>query len=199
MRIHTAGDHRHAPHAQSQSHPRRLADPTGVRVVTVTVHTDETVHGAPIRGVGEIGFGRIAGAPDALAVLIEHELTPLVVGTDPAFVRATHAAMARETEYHGTAGLATFGIAAVDTALWDCWGKALSVPCWQLWGGMNRRIPAYAMVGWLNYNLEQVQDICHQAVSQGFRGVKVKVGAPTLREDITRVEPYARSSAMMRT
>ena len=156
--------------------------------VTVTLHTDETVHGAPITGTGDIYFGRIAGAPDALAALIEHELEPLVVGSDPAFVRATHATMVRETEYHGTTGLATFGIAAVDTALWDCQGKALGVPCWQLWGGVHTRLPAYAMVGWLNYSIAEVQEICEQAVSQGFLGVKMKVGAPTLREDVARVE-----------
>lgn len=160
----------------------------GAGSVVVTVHTDETVHGASVTGTGEVSFGRIAGAPDALAALIEHELRPLVVGSDPAFVRATHEAMARETEYHGTSGLATFGMAAVDTALWDCQGRALGVPCWQLWGGVHTRIPAYAMVGWLNYSVGQVQDICAQAVSQGFRGVKIKVGAPTLRKDVARIK-----------
>ena len=160
----------------------------GAGSVEVTLHTDETVHGASISGTSEIYFGRIAGAPDALASLIEHELQPLVLGSDPAFVRATHAAMVRETEYHGTAGLATFGIAAIDTALWDCQGKALGVPCWQLWGGIHSRLPAYAMVGWLNYSLSRVQEICAEAVAQGFRGVKIKVGAPTLREDVVRIE-----------
>jgi L-alanine-DL-glutamate epimerase-like enolase superfamily enzyme len=110
------------------------------------------------------------------------------MGTEVAYVRATHEAMLRETEYHGSFGLTMFGIAAVDTALWDCLGHALGVPCWQLWGGIHRQIPAYAMVGWLNYSLDEVRDICAQAVEQGFRGVKMKVGAPTLREDMARIE-----------
>ena len=160
----------------------------GAGSVQVTLHTDATWHGAPIIGVGDAGFGRISGGPNALAALIEHELAPLVVGTDPAFVTATHEAMVRETEYHGTAGLATFGIAAIDTALWDCQGRALGVPCWQLWGGVHTQIPAYAMVGWLNYSLDKLADIASQAAAQGFRGVKIKVGAPTLKEDIARVE-----------
>ena len=155
----------------------------GAGSVQVIVHTD-----AGISGMGQAGFGRIAGAADALAALIEHELVPLVVGTDPAFVRKTHAEMLRETEYHGSFGLTTFGIAAIDTALWDCLGKAHGVPCWQLWGAARDRVPAYAMVGWLNYTDEQVQRICAQAVDQGFRAVKIKVGYPTLAEDVKRIQ-----------
>jgi len=155
----------------------------GTGLVSVVVRTDEG-HS----GTGEISFGRIVGAPDALGALIEHELKPVVLGTDPAFVRGTHREMLRETEYHGSFGLAMFGIAAVDTALWDCLGRARGLPCWQLWGAVRDRIPAYAMVGWLNYSDDEVQRICAKAVEQGFRAVKIKVGYPTLAEDVRRVE-----------
>ncbi len=151
--------------------------------VRVVVHTDEG-----ITGTGELGFGRIPGAPHALAALIQHELVPVVVGTDLAYVRQTYEAMLAETEYHGSFGLAMFGIAALDTALWDCLGRAHGVPCWQLWGGARDRVPAYAMVGWLNYDDEEVGRICQKAADQGFRAVKIKVGYPTLEEDIRRIE-----------
>jgi L-alanine-DL-glutamate epimerase-like enolase superfamily enzyme len=154
----------------------------GAGSVKVTVHTDTGASGS-----GESGFGRIAGAPDALAALIEHELKPLVMGSDPTFVRRTHQRMLRETEYHGAPGLTMFGIAALDTALWDCLGRSLGVPCWQLWGAVRTQIPAYAMVGWLNYGDKEVQRICTQAVAQGFEAVKIKVGYPTLAEDIHRI------------
>jgi L-alanine-DL-glutamate epimerase-like enolase superfamily enzyme len=155
----------------------------GVGTVEVRIDTDEGVSGR-----GELYFGRPSGGPDSVAAVIEHTLRPLVVGTAVELVRATHQAMLRETEYHGSAGLAMFGIAAVDTALWDCLGKAQGVPCWHLWGGLHRRIPAYAMVGWLNYSDDEVQRVCAQAVEQGFRAVKIKVGYPTLAEDVARVE-----------
>jgi L-alanine-DL-glutamate epimerase-like enolase superfamily enzyme len=155
----------------------------GAGTVKVTVHTDEG-----ISGEGEIYFGRIAGGPEALAALIEHVLKPVVIGTDPAMVRAAHEAMLRETEYHGSFGLAMWGISALDTALWDCLGKAHGVPCWKLWGAVRDRIPAYAMVGWLNYSDDEVQRICAKAVEQGFPAVKIKVGFPTLGEDVARVE-----------
>jgi len=155
----------------------------GTGSVQVTVETDDGV-----KGSGECSFGRIQGGPKALAALIEQILKPLILGQDPHFVRGLHQAMLQETEYHGSMGLAMFGIAAVDTALWDCLGKALGTPCWQLWGGVRPRIRAYAMVGWLNYSDREVQDICAQAVEQGFRAVKIKVGYPTLKEDVRRVE-----------
>ena len=145
----------------------------------------ETVDG--VTGRGEVGFGRITGAPQALAALIEHELKPLILNQSLTDIRALYESMLRETEYHGAFGLTMFGIAAIDTALWDCLGKTLQVPCWQLWGRANQRIRAYAMVGWLNYSDAEVQAICAKAVEQGFRAVKIKVGYPTLAADLRRI------------
>jgi L-alanine-DL-glutamate epimerase-like enolase superfamily enzyme len=155
----------------------------GAGNVKVELFTDEG-----ITGFGDCWFGRGVGAPEALAGIINHELKPLVAGTDPTFVRKTHEMLLRETEYHGSSGLTMFGISLIDTALWDCCGKATGVPCWRLWGAVHEKIPAYAMVGWLNYNDEEVVRICRQAVEQGFKGVKIKVGYATLKEDIRRVE-----------
>jgi len=148
----------------------------------------EIVTDAGITGTGDAGFGRGPGAPEALAALLQHELKPLVMGTDPELVRGTHEMLLRETEYHGSFGLTMFGIAAIDTALWDILGRARGVPCWKMWGAVHEKIPAYAMVGWLNYDDTEVTRICRKAVEQGFRGVKIKVGYPTLREDVRRVE-----------
>lgn len=151
--------------------------------VTVRIETDDGVV-----GTGSLGFGRIEGAHRSLGALIEHELKPIVIGKSPEYVRGIHSAMLRETEYHGSGGITSFGIAAVDVALWDCLGKSLGVPCWSLWGRVHEKIRAYAMVGWLNYTDDEVTNICSKAVEQGFRAVKIKVGYPTLAEDIARVE-----------
>lgn len=91
-------------------------------------------------------------------------------------VRHLHWEMLRETEYHGSAGLATFGIAAVDTAIWDCLGRA------------RQCLAGNSGVGWLNYAADEVQEICARAVAQGFPAVKIKVGYPTVKQDIVRVE-----------
>lgn len=166
-------------------HPKRdaLQALPGTGSVKVVVTTEDGV-----QGTGEVGYGRIAGGPAALAAVIEHTLKPLLLHQELTMIRGLHQAMLRESEYHGAFGLTMFGIAAVDTALWDCLGKTLGVPCWQLWGRVNERIRAYAMVGWLNYDDKEVQEICAAAVAQGFHAVKIKVGYPTLKEDIRRVE-----------
>ncbi len=167
-----------APHPVADA----LQSLPGSGSVTVKLTTE-----SGISGTGHVSFGRIAGAPDTLAALITHELKPIVMGLEPSNVKAAHQAMLKELEYHGATGLGMFGIAAIDTALWDCWGRILGVPCWKLWGGVHEWIPAYAMVGWLNYDDDKVLQICKAAIGQGFRAVKIKVGFPTLLQDISRI------------
>jgi L-alanine-DL-glutamate epimerase-like enolase superfamily enzyme len=170
--------------SKSRRPPRRdaLQELSSPGSVTATVHTEDG-H----TGEGHVNFGRMAGAPETLAVLVEKELKPVVVGKELERVRFVRQEMLRETEYHGSFGLAMFGIALIDTALWDCLGKVSETPCWKLWGAVNTRIPAYAMVGWLNYSDREVQQVCARAVDQGFRAVKIKVGYPTLAEDLRRI------------
>jgi L-alanine-DL-glutamate epimerase-like enolase superfamily enzyme len=126
--------------------------------------------------MGELGLGRIQGAPHALAALIEHELVPVVIGTDPAYVRRTYEAMLAETEYHGSLGLTMFGIAALGTTLWDCLGRSHGVPFWQLWGAARDRVPAYAMVGWLKCDDGEVQRVCC-TLTRAFARSRSKRGA----------------------
>src|SRR5579884_143904 len=139
-------------------------------------------------GRSSIGFGRLDAAPSILAHLINDELAPAVVGDDPFLIRAIRDKLWRVTDYHGTVGLALMAIAGIDIALWDLVGHAVNKPVWRLLGARRDRVPTYAMVGWLNYDLDELKRICSKAMEQGFRGVKIKVGAPTLEEDVRRVE-----------
>jgi len=152
---------------------------------TVTVDI-ETADG--LVGTAASSFGRLDGAPRTLATLIEEELAPVVVGRDVAQIGAIVEALKVETEYHSHSGITTFGISAIDVALWDLLGKAHGVPTYQLWGAYRDRVPAYAMVGWSNYDVDGVRKQCAMAVEQGFRGVKLKVGAGDLADDVRRIE-----------
>lgn len=149
----------------------------------VTVETDQGVS-----GTSSIYFGRGAAAPGVLAKLINEELAPVVVGEDPFLIRGIRDKLWKETDYHGTVGLALFGIAGIDLALWDFVGRALEQPVWRLLGAYRDKVPTYAMVGWLNYDLDQLKKIVTKAADQGFKGVKMKVGAPTIDEDVSRIE-----------
>lgn len=149
----------------------------------ITIETDEGVTGS-----SSIGFGRLLPAPALLARLVDDELAPVLIGEDARRIRAVREKLWRLTEYHGAEGLALFGIAGIDIALWDIAGKAAGQPVWRLLGAHRDRVPAYAMVGWLNYDQGALKRVCTRAMEQGFRGVKMKVGAPTLGEDVERIE-----------
>lgn len=155
----------------------------GIGSVVVNLTSDDGVVGS-----GDIYFGRIAGSLETLKSLIENELAPIVIGSNLSQIRKTYENMVFETDYHGTTGLATLGIAAIDTALWDCLGKTLGAPCWQIWGGCHDSIPAYGMLGWINYDEKQLRERCEQAISQGYKALKLKIGFPTLKEDIERIQ-----------
>lgn len=152
-------------------------------ITHITIESSEGVS-----GVSSTYFGRVDKAPDVLAHLVNDVLGPAIIGDDPAFIRGIRDKLWQLTDYHGSQGLALFGIAGIDIALWDLMGKAMGQPVWRLLGAQRDRVPAYAMVGWLNYSLDEIKGICEQAMTQGFRGVKMKVGAPTLEEDIARIE-----------
>ena len=175
----------------AQAESRRREQPVGDAlqvldthgICRVTVETD-----AGISGRGDITFGRLDRAPAVLAHLVTDLLAPEVVGDDPFLIRGVRDRLWRLTDYHGTPGLALLGIAGIDIALWDLMGKALETPVWRLLGPVRDRVPAYAMVGWLNYDLPTLQRQCAAAIEQGFQGVKMKVGAPTLAEDVARIK-----------
>ena len=79
---------------------------------------------------------------DAEVTQANERLAQVQLEVDPANPDAD-ALIRRETEYHGSGGLTAFGISAVDTALWDCLGKSLGVPCWALWGAIPGALKAY--------------------------------------------------------
>ena len=175
----------------AQAESRRRPQPMRDALQTLDTHgacrvTIETSEGTT--GSGSIGFGRLDAAPALLAQLINDELAPAVVGEDPFMIRAIRDKLWGLTDYHGTVGLALLGIAGIDIALWDTVGRAVGQPVWRLLGAGRDRVPTYAMVGWLNYHLDDLRRVCTTAVEQGFRGVKIKVGAATLEEDVERIE-----------
>ena len=139
-------------------------------------------------GTSSIYFGRLSHGPSVLASLINSELGPAIVGEDAFMIRGIRDRLWRLTDYVGTIGLALQGIAAIDIALWDAVGKAMEQPVWRLLGACRDKVPAYAMVGWLNYSVDQLKRVSTQAMEQGFKGVKIKVGAETLAEDVGRIE-----------
>ncbi|MGW1340548.1 mandelate racemase/muconate lactonizing enzyme family protein [Kribbella sp. NPDC002412] len=149
----------------------------------VRIDTDEG-----ISGVSDTYFGRVASSPAVLAKIVTEQLAPEIVGDDPTLIRGIRHKLQVLTDYQGTAGLSSYGISAIDLALWDLLGKSLDVPVWKLLGAQRTTIPTYAMVGWLELDVAGLEAVSAKAMEQGFRGVKMKVGGGPLSEDVRRIK-----------
>jgi L-alanine-DL-glutamate epimerase-like enolase superfamily enzyme len=155
----------------------------GGHIIT-RVHTDEG-----ITGYGHTNFGRIKKGNHILKTLIEDELAPALIGQDPFFARQARQKLWDAAHYHSVVGLAQFGIAALDIALWDIVGKKLNLPVAKVAGAVRDRIPTYAMVGWYYEGGESMfVKRCADAAEEGFKAVKIKVGRDSLADDLNRIK-----------
>ncbi len=147
---------------------------------------------AGVEGVSSTYFGRVASSPHILAALVNEQIGPAILGADPLVIRGVRSTLRQLTDYQGTAGLSTFAISAIDQALWDLAGKWFEAPVWQLLGARRTAIPTYAMVGWLELDVTELERVAARAMEQGFHGVKMKVGGGSLAEDVSRIKAVRR-------
>ncbi|MGU9956167.1 MAG: enolase C-terminal domain-like protein [Arenicellales bacterium WSBS_2016_MAG_OTU3] len=81
----------------------------------------------------------------------------------------------------GTQGMVGMALAALDMALWDAYARVLQLPLARALGGIEKPIPAYAGIG---YDGEtDTAKAAEDFVKRGFKGVKAKIGYPTVAED----------------
>ena len=123
----------------------------------------------------------------AIAAMIEHDLAPLLIGKEAEDVEALYDAMQWHVHYVGRGGIASFAISAVDIALWDLRGKRLGQPLWMMAGGQAKTCKAYCGGIDLGFPLPKLLDSIRGYLARGFNGVKIKIGQPTLAEDVARI------------
>ncbi len=75
----------------------------------------------------------------------------------------------------------------IEIALWDIIGKATGQPIYRLLGGCRDRVKAYASTGELRGIERRVEDV-QALLEQGFKGIKLRIRYPEMREDIALVE-----------
>ena len=161
----------------------RFGDDSGS--VVLRLRTD-----AGITGWATSTFGMIAGGPRVVQTILEQEVKPVLMGQDPAFPRRVRAALWKALEYQGVGGVAQFAIAAVDIAVWDILGKSAGLPVYKMLGAYRDRMPVYSMCGWYYDNdddLSQFRRQISQALEQGYRAVKIKVGRYGADDDERRI------------
>jgi L-alanine-DL-glutamate epimerase-like enolase superfamily enzyme len=124
--------------------------------------------------------------PALLQGIVDHELKRHVLGMEADEIRAVYERNLLVTEYIGREGVALWGTAAIDVALWDLLARRLNIPVSLLFGAHARAVPVYGSGGWISYSDEQLADEVSRYVSRGFAGVKIKIGSQEDR-DVERV------------
>ena len=127
------------------------------------------------------------GGSSVVALLRDH-LAPRLLGEDPWQIERLWKALFFHTHATAVGAITSLALAAIDTALWDLKCRRIGVPLWKAAGGAQPRVPVYTTEGgWLHHSAQQLVDEAVQAQAQGFKGAKVKVGRPSIAEDVTRL------------
>lgn len=127
------------------------------------------------------------GGSSVLALLRDH-LVPLLTGADARSVEALWQRLLSVTRATSVGAITSLALAAVDTALWDLRCLRAGEPLWRLAGGAHERLPLYDTEGgWLHLTPDELAAGALRAKERGLRGAKVKVGKPTVGEDVERL------------
>jgi L-alanine-DL-glutamate epimerase-like enolase superfamily enzyme len=162
---------------------RSDASQSFVKQETVLV-TIETADGLAGTGYSyTIGTGGSA----VVAMLRDHVVAGLL-GADARNVEQIWQRMRAGTRATTVGAITSLAMAAVDVALWDLRGKRANEPVWRLAGGAHDRLPLYDTEGgWIHLSCEDLVRNAIVAKGAGLRGVKVKVGKPSIVEDAERL------------
>src|SRR5512139_3473008 len=96
--------------------------------------------------------------------------------------------LARHFTLIGVQGIVRMAMSAFDTASWDALAVAAGKPLANFIGAKPRNIPAYNSCGLgLKDDLTALADEAEKLLAGGFRAVKLRLGYPTVQEDIAAV------------
>ena len=87
----------------------------------------------------------------------------------------------------GVQGIVRMAMAGFDVACWDALAKAAGAPLAAFLGHEAKPIPAYNSCGLGLMAPEAVADEAEKLLRGGFRAVKLRLGYPTLADDLARV------------
>ena len=165
--------------------PTVLSDSThgtirGFELVTVRLHDAD--------GAVGVGYTYTVGTGGAAVhALVARDLAPLLAGREAERIEEIWQAMWWALHYGGRGGAQALAISAVDIALWDLRARRQGTPLWRVLGGFDPRVPCYAGGIDLDLSVDALLRQTDDNLKAGFRAIKMKVGRPSLREDVERV------------
>jgi mandelate racemase len=151
-------------------------------LVLIDVATAEGVVG---RAYSQIYLPEFLPALDRTIVALGN----MLVGKD-LDPREAHAQLLKRCRLLGAKNIVGMALGGLDMALWDAWARAQRKPLARALGTTARPIKAYNSVGL--YDARSVAAIAEETQAAGFAGLKIKVGFPSLAEDVAAIRAARR-------
>ena len=138
---------------------------------------------------GAVGRGYLfCVTPMALktTVAMLDDLAPLIIGL-PTVPYDIEQLLERRFTLLGTTGIVGMAFACIDMALWDALAIEAGVPLARALGGALRPVKAYNSCGLGLMGPDKVAREAVELLGGGFTAIKLRLGYPTLAEDIAAV------------
>jgi mandelate racemase len=156
--------------------PHRTA--SGVVAESPLVLSDITLDNGIVGHSVVFTYTSVALEPTAALI---RNLEPLLTGM-PAAPAEVSRTLAGRFRLLGAQGLVAMALAAIDMALWDGLARTHGVSLAHLLGGVPKPTQAYGAIGY--DGAQEAARVAESWAKRGFRGVKAKIGYPTVAEDV---------------
>ena len=154
----------------------------GFPVVLIDLVRDDGVIG---RAYTQVYFQELLPALEASI----QSLATFIKGM-PASPREIHDFLLRRMRLWGVRNTFATAMGGLDMALWDACARARHEPLYVTLGAQARALKPYYSVGL--YDAHGVAEVAEEAVAENYPGLKIKVGFPTLAEDLAAVRAAKR-------
>lgn len=132
---------------------------------------------------GVEGWGEAFGfkAVDSAQLAVDQLIAPLCIGRDATRIGPLMQEIQKKLHVFGRGGALTYGLSAVDIALWDIAGKIANAPVSQLLGGGAAAMPCYASLACYS-DPSLVRVVVRKTLDAGFAALKLhEAGMPAIR------------------
>lgn len=161
-----------------------LTRPWGADVTSVGVIETHVVRSDGAEGWGFTWTPQIGA--EAVHALLAHDIAAAAIGRS-AMPGQSWQGLWEHLHEAGGGGVTTIALAGLDLALWDAEARSRSLPVSSLVGRRRDSVRAYGSGVNLHYSLDELLAQVQRWVDAGFAAVKIKVGKPSLDEDLERV------------
>lgn len=151
--------------------------------VVVRLETDE----------GTIGWSYVYLPDRSRALVVEamiQDLRSVAIGEDPGRYQWIWGKMWSRCNFLGQRGVTSFGMAAIDMAVWDAVCKEAGQPLYRLLGGYREEVACYSselLEADSSSNAHKLAEEAAGLVQAGHSSLKLRLGVRPLEEDIERV------------